>query len=72
MYLFVLLFILLYSISPVTANEYLLGVGDKIVRSGIISFPFFKYIQVIGLSLQEVESKVHACCRKNAKSMLGY
>lgn len=57
-------------------DDYLLGVGDKIeivvygendlttrvkiARSGFISFPFLDDIQVLGLSLKEVESKVYA------------
>ena len=77
MRLLALLFILLYSISPVVAaSDYLLGVGDsieivvygekdlttkvKIARSGLISFPFLDDIQVIGLSMKEVEDKIHA------------
>lgn len=59
----------------VEASDYLLGVGDsveivvygesdlttkvKISRSGFISFPFLDDIQVIGLSLKEVEEKIH-------------
>lgn len=57
------------------AGEYLLGVGDKIeivvygekdltttvkiARSGLISFPFLNDIQVIGLSLKEVENIIY-------------
>ncbi len=57
------------------ADEYLLGIGDrieivvygekdlttkvKIARSGIVSFPFLDDISVIGLSLKEVEQKIH-------------
>jgi len=60
----------------VTASDYLLGVGDsieivvygekdlttkvKIARSGLVSFPFLDDIQVIGLSIKEVEDKIHA------------
>jgi len=59
----------------VAASDYLLGVGDsieivvygendlttkvKIARSGFISFPFLEDIQVIGLSIKEVEEKIH-------------
>jgi len=59
----------------VAASDYLLGVGDsieivvygekdlttevKIARSGFISFPFLDDIQVIGLSIKEVEDKIH-------------
>lgn len=58
------------------ASDYLLGVGDsieivvygendlttkvKIDRSGLISFPFLDDMQVIGLSIKEVEDKIHA------------
>lgn len=58
------------------ASDYLLGVGDsieivvygesdlttkvKIARSGLISFPFLEDIQVMGLSLKDVEDKIHA------------
>jgi polysaccharide export outer membrane protein len=57
-------------------SDYLLGVGDsieivvydesdlttkvRIARSGLISFPFLDDIQVIGLSIREVEEKIHA------------
>ena len=77
MRLLAFVFFLLYSISSVAgADDYLLGVGDKIEivvygendlttkmkisRSGFISFPFLDDIQVLGLSLKEVESKIHA------------
>lgn len=77
MRLIAFLFILLYNISPqAMADEYLLGVGDKIeivvygekdltttvkiARSGLISFPFLNDIKVIGLSLKEVENIIHA------------
>jgi polysaccharide export outer membrane protein len=59
-----------------TASDYLLDVGDsieivvygendlttkvKISRSGLISFPFLDDIQVKGLSIKEVEKKIHA------------
>lgn len=62
--------------SVASGDDYLLGVGDKIEivvygendlttkikisRSGFISFPFLDDIQVLGLSLKEVESKIHA------------
>lgn len=57
------------------AEDYLLGAGDKIeivvygendlttrvkiARSGLISFPFLDDLQVIGLSLKEVEQRIY-------------
>ena len=74
MRLIVLSFILLYTISSVQADEYLLGSGDriqivvynepdlrtevKIGKSGFISFPFLSDIQVIGLSTKDVENQI--------------
>ena len=71
-----LFFLLYNIQSNAVAGEYLLGVGDKIEivvygendlttkvkisRSGLISFPFLDDIQVIGLSLKDVENKIHA------------
>lgn len=71
-----LFFMLYTVSSVVTAGEYLVGVGDeieitvygekdlttkvKIARSGKIYFPFLDDIPVIGLSLQEIENKIHA------------
>ena len=62
--------------SVVAASDYLLGAGDsieiavygekdlttkvRIARSGLISFPFLEDIQVIGLSIKEVEDKIHS------------
>lgn len=70
-----LLFMLYTISPIVAAGEYLLGVGDeieitvygekdltrkvKIARSGLISYPFLDDIQVIGLSLKDVENKIH-------------
>lgn len=70
-----ILFLLYSTSPIVAASSYLLGVGDsigivvygekdlttkvKIARSGLISFPFLKDIQVIGLSVKEVEDKIH-------------
>ncbi len=70
-----LFFLLYDNSSFAGEGDYLLGVGDqieiavygekdlttkvKIARSGLISFPFLGDMQVIGLSLKEVESKVH-------------
>ena len=72
----ILLFVLYNISPVVAAGEYLLDVGDKIeivvygendlttkvkiARSGFISFPFLDDIHVIGLSLKEVEKKIHA------------
>jgi len=71
-----LFFLLYSISSLASVDEYLLGVGDKIEivvygekdlttkvkisRSGYISFPFLDDIQVIGLSIKEVEKKIHA------------
>jgi polysaccharide export outer membrane protein len=74
--LIALLLFFLYNIaSSATAEEYLLGVGDKIEiavygendlttkvrigRSGIVSFPFLNDIQVIGLSLKALEKEIY-------------
>jgi len=61
--------------SIASEGDYLLGAGDKIeivvygendlttkvkiARSGLISFPFLEDIQVIGLSLKEVEHRIY-------------
>jgi len=71
-----LFFILYSISPVVTAGDYLLGAGDsieivvygekdlttkvRIARSGLISFPFLEDIQVIGLSIKEVEDKIYA------------
>ncbi|MGL1956506.1 MAG: polysaccharide export protein [Colwellia sp.] len=65
---------LLYSLSPVSASDYLLGAGDhikivvydesdltttlKIDRSGLLSFPFLSDIKVIGLSMKQLENRI--------------
>ncbi len=70
-----LVLLLYTGLNSALANEYLVGVGDeieitvygepdlttkvKIARSGLIYFPFLDDIQVIGLSLQQIEHKIY-------------